>query len=324
MARPTLDVVVQGNAVRVGGRAAVTFQRTLRIPDDGRVYPLPPGLGRLPVSRARDFPDRVPDDWKDDSVVFVPMHQREALWIAFEGARWKPNAVQVGVGRVNAVSGTPWEDHLTGSPQNYLVCPDQPWIDGVNVGSGVIRQFVAMPLGLGYTVEAQVTGEERFGGVQIRVYEPKPGRFPDQPPPTRGRVVEEGMVAMAMSPMGLAAGGTMRQKIYPDPYGLDVWDQERFGEVVVHIVNSARFREITSREPPPSPIDAKTYTDYGFPWFDLYDEQAGDVDAPADLSSVKSVRRKDRESGRDAAQPDPATPEISPGQVKCLGPPEPE
>ena len=39
-----------------------------------------------------------------------------------------------------------------------------------------------MPLGMGYTVEAQVTGEETFGGIQILVYEPRAGRFPDQPP----------------------------------------------------------------------------------------------------------------------------------------------
>ena len=29
----------------------VTFQRTLRIPDDGKTYPLPPGLGAFPVRR---------------------------------------------------------------------------------------------------------------------------------------------------------------------------------------------------------------------------------------------------------------------------------
>ena len=27
----------------------IDFQRTLRIPDDGKDYPLPPGLGRFPI-----------------------------------------------------------------------------------------------------------------------------------------------------------------------------------------------------------------------------------------------------------------------------------
>ena len=31
------------------------FQRTLRIPDDGRDYALPPGLGRFPLRHIDDF-----------------------------------------------------------------------------------------------------------------------------------------------------------------------------------------------------------------------------------------------------------------------------
>ena len=32
----------------------IEFQRTLRIPDDGRHYPLPPGLGRFPIRHLDD------------------------------------------------------------------------------------------------------------------------------------------------------------------------------------------------------------------------------------------------------------------------------
>ena len=32
----------------------ITFQRTLRIPDDGKDYPLPAGLGRLPLRYIED------------------------------------------------------------------------------------------------------------------------------------------------------------------------------------------------------------------------------------------------------------------------------
>jgi hypothetical protein len=113
------------------------------------------------------------------------MYQREALWLAFDAAAWKPNAVKVGVGRVNALTGDSWDLALRAEPQDYLVCPNQPWLDGFKTGENVVRQFVAMPLGQGYTVEGQLTGEEQFGGMQIVVYEPKPGRFPDQPPPDR-------------------------------------------------------------------------------------------------------------------------------------------
>jgi hypothetical protein len=39
-----LEVVVDTYRVHVGQRFSVSFQRTLQIPQDDRVYPLPPGL----------------------------------------------------------------------------------------------------------------------------------------------------------------------------------------------------------------------------------------------------------------------------------------
>ena len=48
---------------------------------------------------------------------------------------------------------------------------------------------------------------------------------------------------------GLGAGGRMRQKIYPDEYGVDTWDAEEYGRVHVHIVDSMMFREITGFQP---------------------------------------------------------------------------
>ncbi len=145
-----------------------------------------------------------------------------------------------------------------------------------------MRQFVALPLGRGTTVEGQLTGKEELGGIQIRVYEPKPGRFPDRPPPE-----EEMPVGPLRSPaLGLGAGGAVRQKIYPDPYGIDAWDPEGVETLFVHLVNSAEYRELTGREPPPTPIDAATYTERGFPWFKLYDEEKADVPASRRLAGL--------------------------------------
>ena len=318
-----LVVTVRRDEVRIGKRFAVSFQRTLRIPDDGKTYPLPPGLGRFPIRRVEDFADRVPPAWRERGGVFIPMYQREALWLAFDGASWKPNAVQVAVGGINAVSGTPWQEGLSADPQNYLVCPDQPWLDGINVGHELIRQFVAMPLGLGYTIEAQLTGKEELGGIQIRVYEPKPGRFPDRPPRRRSDLLRAYALGppMAVAEMGLGAGGTMRQKIYPDPYGLGTWDPDNAGSVFVHIVNNEQYRELTGRRPPPTPISARTYTEHGLPWFDLYDEERGDVAAPDKLAAVKSVRAKDAETGSTLDQADEQSVEVDPAQVKKLRPP---
>ena len=36
-------------------KCEIEFQRTLRLPDDGKTYPLPAGLGRFPVRHIDDF-----------------------------------------------------------------------------------------------------------------------------------------------------------------------------------------------------------------------------------------------------------------------------
>ena len=48
--------------------------------------------------------------------------------------------------------------------QNYIVVPDQPWLDGYN-NDGVVRQFVAAPLGDGVTVR-QIAGTSDVGDVK--------------------------------------------------------------------------------------------------------------------------------------------------------------
>ncbi len=52
-----LEVKVEHNAIQIGDRFSVSFQRTLRIPDDGKTYPLPPGLGEFPICKVDDYAD---------------------------------------------------------------------------------------------------------------------------------------------------------------------------------------------------------------------------------------------------------------------------
>lgn len=305
------DVVLDGDRVRIGPRFSLTFQRTLRVPDDGTEYPLPPGLGALPVRPAAPVLDRAPAHWTEGDL-FLPLYQREALWLQFGGARWKPNAVQVGIGRVNAVSGAGWDEGLADRPQNYLVCPDQPWLDGINVAEGRIRQFVAVPLGAGATVEGQLTGREEHGGIQLRVFEPRPGRFPDEPPEEDLVLVASARpMAAAAGGMGLGAGGAIRQRIYPDPYGLDAWDPESATEVQVHVVNSEQYEDLTGSPPPPTPVDAATYTEHGLPWFELYDEDRGALEGSSRLAKVESVREHSGEPEDDSVA-------VRPEQVRRL------
>src|SRR4051794_16103144 len=72
----------------------IDFQRTLRIPDDGREYPLPPGLGSFPLRHIDDFASRVPDSWLKRGGVLLPMWQCEALWLRFESGSVPDRAAQ--------------------------------------------------------------------------------------------------------------------------------------------------------------------------------------------------------------------------------------
>ncbi|XDG05127.1 hypothetical protein ABKA04_004742 [Annulohypoxylon sp. FPYF3050] len=115
----------------------------------------------------------------DKGGVFLPMYQKEAMWINFEGV--SPFMIKIYAGGVNVVSGEHnREDAQTKarrseriregkSIQDYVVTPRQLWLDGIAVSPGVVRQFIAMPMGEGYSVEAQLTGEEVVGGLQFEI-----------------------------------------------------------------------------------------------------------------------------------------------------------
>ena len=154
---------------------AIDFQRTLRIPDDNRAYDLPPGLGRFTLNLVDDYPDNMPDRWIRNGGVFLPMYQSEAMWIHFHGEY--PMAVKIAAGKENAITGKAWKEEFSEELQDYLTVPDQPWLDGFCVEKGLIRQFVAMPLGEGYTAEEQLTGEAEHGGLQIAVYPMKRSKY---------------------------------------------------------------------------------------------------------------------------------------------------
>ncbi|MFI0806196.1 hypothetical protein [Streptomyces echinatus] len=312
-------VRIDGNSLRLPGGVVVRFVRTLRLPETG-THPLPPGLGEFPVRRVADYADRVPDEWRERGGVMLPVYLREAMWLSFAGTT-EPAALQVGVGKVCAVSGKPWRNRLSRRPQNYVVLPRQPWLDGINSGKGTVRQFVAVPLGLGATVEGQVTGEEVWGGVQLQSFPlkeevlaewrrrererqaaafggygaaaPAPGGPPGSPPPAPamafGAPPPPAAAPRRAAAMGLGVGGSMRQEVYRDDRSLKDWAGEPAGRVFVHLVTPPEWRRITGEAPPPSPVDRAAYTRAGLPWYDYYDDDAGDL-APTDtLGSVKPV-----------------------------------
>ena len=277
----------------------IELMRTLRIPDDGKDYPLPPGLGRFPLRYVDDFAHRLPESWLTRGGVMFPMYQSEALWIRLYGTfistreTYYPFAVKIATGKINAVTGEAWADGISEAPQDYVVIPKQPWLDGYTVEKGFIRQFVAMPLGSGYSAEEQITGEAEHGGIQIIAYPMKrevfEERFPevkDSDIRVRSKMKSPKAMGTERAPaMGLAPGGRMKQEIYIDPYGIDDWDTGKFSRCFIAIANSLVWRSITGENPPTMPPTAEEYTRMDLPWFDYYDD-APAVDGTDTLKAV--------------------------------------
>jgi len=269
---------------------SISFMRTLRIPDDGRDYPLPAGLGRFPMVRVGDLGPGAPQRWRADGGVALPMYQSEAMWLSFGSATRYPFAVKVVAGGICAVSGEDWQRGLVREPQNYVVVPEQPWLDGFCVARGRIRQFVAERLGEGRTVEERLTGEAKFGGLQLVVTPMKAEvweRIRNRQAHLRrhaGDVVC--CESMPSIEMGLGAGGSMLQEIYEDPYAADAWDERATVSCFVRIVQAQRWADLTGDRIPHRPLSRAQYADAGIPWFGYFDADLDVLNAGARLADL--------------------------------------
>ncbi|OLN83089.1 hypothetical protein CCHL11_09645 [Colletotrichum chlorophyti] len=423
-----------------GFKDALTMQlhRTIRVPDNRDINSLPPSLGTFPLFKVRDYARRMPEDMAKKGGIFFPMYQREAMWISFSSS--VPFAIKIYVGGVNAVSGFPMTENdktrekrlrmlrAGKSIQDYMVVPKQPWLDGIASEDGNIRQFVAQPKGSGFSVEAQVTGEENVGGIQIEIIPSKKNvptkidfrytnkadkvvtrafdlaekgltaestwldvkkRIQDEfdipvseqlleipksqahagvrshfnpdfsdavklgdvyfPPNFRtidvkhivvtkvrslkrlaqprkgnpqGFMGSSVMALMSAAPsaarcseaqppappsvkeMGLAAGGLIKQTIETDDRLSDSWDVEASVMVNLQILDVESFCAVTGQPAPSTPVDAKTYADHGYPFFEIWGEEKTGI--KGEFEEVKSVAQIEAEramaSGKDVKE----------------------
>jgi hypothetical protein len=316
--------------VHKGTKLQFNFQRTLRIPDDGNDYHLPPGLGSFPLRHVDDYADKVPAQWIKFGGVILPMYQSEAMWLSFSSEYIEdrgvsyPFAIKVAAGKIDAITGAEWTNAIHREPQDYMVAPEQPWLDGYNIEKGIIRQFVAMPLGSGYSAEEQITGKGEFGGIQIIVYPMKREVFDKRfPKIDSSRSIQDSEMNMneccltknSSLAMGLTPGGRMEQEIYDDPFDFEDWDTEHTSRCFVHLSNSLVWRAITGEQPPSTPLTAKEYSEYGYPWFQYYDDSLAVLNGSETLKRLKSVMEMGRLKGDN---PLPENESVSPDRIVQL------
>ncbi|KAF7330258.1 hypothetical protein MVEN_02463500 [Mycena venus] len=151
-----LDLRLGG--IKVGG-TRIRFHRTLRVPEgpNGTTSRLPPNLGQyplLPLSKLDEA--RLPMSIRGKGGFIMPMFKKEALCIFFvdlyDNFR-SHNAIKVSVGGVNVISGTVNKTITPPSvEQDYIVTNQQPRLDGIVTGPGVVRQASIDPTNLGAIV----------------------------------------------------------------------------------------------------------------------------------------------------------------------------
>lgn len=283
----TLNIDFSSHCRDVTG--SLSLIRTLRLPDDGNTYPLPAGLGKFHLRHIEDG-QNLPSYMLKRGGVMLPIYQAEALWFSFKASF--PIALKIGCGKINAISGKPWSEELSHDTQDYIVIPNQPWLDGFSVGKGTVRQFVAMPLGMGMTVEEQLTEKDDVGGIQIIAYPMTVEAYEKLKQKQKGLTITNDMVIKKRYSrklnMGITAGAKISQKISQDPYSLDSWDQSKAVRCFVHLLNSESWHEVTGEKMPRPPITPAEYEKARLPWFEYYSDDES-LEGSEALDNVKSI-----------------------------------
>ncbi|EPS44407.1 hypothetical protein H072_1583 [Dactylellina haptotyla CBS 200.50] len=171
----------QNSRILVNDNLTISFHRTIRVPDNDQDHSLPPSLGHMRLTNVSQVSSRLPEGMAAKGGLLLPMHQNEAMWISFHSRLGRAYAVKISTGGVNAITGEPDIETAESkqrrrgrlargeSVQDYVVLPQQPWLDGIATEPGKVRQFVATSLRKGLTVEAQITGAEHTGGLQFEI-----------------------------------------------------------------------------------------------------------------------------------------------------------
>lgn len=178
-----------------------------------------------------------------------------------------------------------------------MVAPLQGYLDGYCVKQGVVRQFVAMPLGSGYPAEEQATGEAEYDGclrilvcpMKLEVFERRFSKL------TWDEYWGIGAAKKRLCycrPMEVAHGSRIRQHLYEDPYELSAWDTEHVSRCFVRIVNSKEWRSITGEKPPRIGLTASQYARLNLPWLKSYEKKRVALSNGIILSALKELLKE--------------------------------
>jgi hypothetical protein len=253
------------NTLKIGD-LEIIFHRTIKVPLN-EVSALPPSLGMFEINKVNEH---CPERW-DKNAYFIAMYDKEAMWMGFNTL--EPKAVKINLNGINAVNGEQTISEL--KKDNYLVAPPQPWLDGWKNKNGTVYQFVATSE-TDLSVGSQLLDKIADEFIQIEIFDPK------EKLPLQARTGGQGMCLCCC---GVAKGGEIEQKIYEDPYGVEVWNEKPTASEKIYIINASQYSEITGIALP-LPLKCEEYNGV---WFHVDDQKMNDVAGTDAFDKLKSI-----------------------------------
>ena len=84
----SLVAALDNHAIHINGpqnqKLKISFQRTVRVPDNGRRSQPPPGLENFSLYRVREYANKLPQDMKSNGGLFLPMYRECSETLSLE------------------------------------------------------------------------------------------------------------------------------------------------------------------------------------------------------------------------------------------------
>ncbi|KAI2471605.1 hypothetical protein F4781DRAFT_440219 [Annulohypoxylon bovei var. microspora] len=263
----------------------ISFQRSIRVPDNASESMLRPFLDSFPLFKVQDYAHRFPSEVVAKGGFFTSMYQTEAMWIDISARA--VFMIKLYIGGFNAVLGDrSMEDIQTKfqrlklveegeSTRDCAVMPSQLWLNGRLTSPGIVRQSVSMPMDQGDSMKAQLSRKGVIASLQIKIT-PTIGQkrlSPRRLTSPKGNffinieLLTHSIHPIPCSPSDLIVtiknGDTIIMKFSYRSEVERLWERDRKDitdathwmkdqtiTISVHILNSASFLEVTGRNPP--------------------------------------------------------------------------
>lgn len=262
-----LHIQINRDEIHFGASVTLRLARTLRLPAGDLLKCAKDDFefGTLPIYRLADYTKNWPTGSYRRADLFAPLADQESVDICLAGRYWKPNAIKIGFGQTNVLTGAAWSIPLSDQPSDYVVCPPVCCING----------------GFAHTIkERQLSSEDHEWAemlatcppLRVCVYEPRPNLYEHWP--EFNTACPTSAIAHGMPVSQDDCEPVKEDKLYAALPQLraDMWEQNSVLQTHIYLVDPDLFQRITGQQAPESPITRKDYLAAGLVWHEQHEK----------------------------------------------------